>query len=332
MGGLGVIDIVAIGAVFLLILSVFAIGGLMWVHKRGRQAALIKQRVGGGTATDAGGGEAGVRVVRLFHDGNEFEAVLPGIGKRAAGPIVAVQKKLKEAGIETPLPTLALITLASSVGVFVGVWVFTQHVPGAAIAGGGVIYALWALVKMKANKQMAKFDDQFVEALDLCGRSLRAGHTVVAGLTLASEESQEPVRSVISEIVQQQQMGVALEDALRSVSGKHPSQDLRLFAASVAVQIRAGGNLSETTNRLAAVIRERLRLSKRVRVLIAQTQMSKQMLLGLPVVVFILLNVINPEYVRPMYTTAMGKQLIAICVGSMFLGAWAMNKMAVIKY
>jgi tight adherence protein B len=333
MGALSTLDIIAIGCVFLLIFSVFAIGGLVWFYRRNKRASLIRQRVGGGAAGDgSSGGESGVRVVRLFHDGNEFEAVLPGIGRRAAGPIAAVRKKLKEAGIETPLPTLAMIVLASSVGVFVGVWVFTQHVPGAAIAGAGVVYALWALVKMKANKQMARFDDQFVEALDLTSRSLRAGHTVVAGLTLAAEESQEPVRSVISEIVQQQQMGVALEEALRNVANKHPSQDLKLFAASVAVQIRAGGNLSETTTRLAAVIRERLRLSKRVRVLIAQTQMSKQMLLGLPVVVFVLLNVINPEYVKPMYTTDLGKQMLVMCVASMFLGAWAMNKMAVIRY
>lgn len=69
-----------------------------------------------------------------------------------------------------------------------------------------------------------------------------------------------------------------------------------------------------------------------MRVLIAQTQMSKQMLLGLPVVVFILLNVINPEYVKPMYTTDMGQQMLAMCVASMFVGSWAMSKMAVIKY
>ena len=333
MDGLGMIDILAVGAVFLLILCVTAIGGVLWMQKQKQRSDLIRQRVGSesGAVETKKGGKA-ERVVRLFHDGNEFEAVLPGFGKRAAGPIAKVQKIVKEAGIETPLPTLVMIAVASAVGIFVGVWVFTQHVPGASIAAGGTIYALWTLVKMKANKQTAKFDDQFVEALDLCSRSLRAGHTVVAGLTLASEESEEPVKSVLTEIVQQQQMGVSLEDALRAVANKNPSQDLKLFAASVAVQIRAGGNLSETTNRLSAVIRERLRLSKRVRVLIAQTQMSKQMLLGLPVVVFVLLNVINPEYVKPMYTTDMGQQMLAICVASMFLGSWAMSKMAVIKY
>lgn len=333
MAGLGIIDIVAIGAVFMLIMCVAAIGGFVLLHKRNKRTQLVKQRVGGSTASDIASGDAGsTRVVRLFHEGNEFEAVLPGFGKRAAGPLFAIKTKCKQAGIETPLPTLFMIAAASAVGVFVGVWVFTQHVPGATMAGIGVVYAMWTVIKMKAGKITAKFDDQFVDALDLCSRSLRAGHTVVAGLTLASEESEEPVKSVLTEIVQKQQMGVSLEDALRSVAEKHPSQDLKLFAASVAVQIRAGGNLSETTNRLAAVIRERLRLSKRVRVLIAQTQMSKQMLLGLPVVVFILLNVINPEYMRPMYETDMGKKMLAMAVASMFIGSWAMSKMAVIKY
>lgn len=332
MAGLGMVDILAIGAVFMLIMCVTAIGGVLWVQKKNKRAELVKQRVGGTTAADAAAEAEGSRVVRLFHEGNEFEAILSGTNKRSGGPLAGIKKKCKEAGIETPVPTLFMIAAASAVGVFAGVWVLTQHIPGASMAGFGVVYAMWTVIKMKANKITAKFDDQFVEALDLCGRSLRAGHTVVAGLTLASEETQEPVRSVLSEIVQQQQMGVSLEEALRNVANKHPSQDLKLFAASVAVQIRAGGNLSETTNRLAAVIRERLRLSKRVRVLIAQTQMSKQMLLGLPVVVFVLLNVINPEYMQPMYQTDMGKKMLAMCIASMFIGSWAMSKMAVIKY
>ncbi|MBZ0172433.1 MAG: type II secretion system F family protein [Phycisphaerales bacterium] len=330
IGGLSAIDLLAIGAVFMLVLCVTAIGGLLWLQSKSRRSEMVRQRVGMKTTT--GGEEEGGRVVRLFHDGHEFEAVLPGMGKRAASPLAVVKAKCKAAGITTPVPTLLMIAAAGAVGMFVAVWVFTQHTPGALLAGGAVVYLMWTGVKMKANKQEARFDDQFVEALDLCARSLRAGHTVIAGLTLAAEESKDPVKSVLSDIVQQQEMGVSLEQALRNVAEKHTSQDLKLFAASVAVQIKAGGNLSETTNRLSAVIRDRLRLGRRVRVLIAQTQMSKQMLLGLPVVVFVLLNVINPGYMKPMYDTEMGQTLLAICVGSMFIGSWAMSKMAVIKY
>ena len=330
MSGLTPVDLLAIGAVFMLVMCVTAIGGLLWLQSRSRRSELVRRRVGlHATGAEA---EEGGRVVRLFHDGHEFEAVLPGLGKRASTPLTVIAAKCKAAGIETPVPTLLLIAAAAAIGTFVLVWVFTRHTPGSLLAGAGVVYLMWTGVKMKANKQEAKFDDQFVEALDLCARSLRAGHTVIAGLSLAAGESKDPVKSVLTDIVQQQEMGVSLEEALRSVAEKHTSQDLKLFAASVAVQIKAGGNLSETTNRLAEVIRERLRLGRRVRVLIAQTQMSKQMLLGLPVVVFVLLNVINPEYVKPMYQTDMGQTMLAICAASMFVGSWAMGKMAVIKY
>ncbi|USN98237.1 MAG: type II secretion system F family protein [Phycisphaeraceae bacterium] len=330
MGGLSSVDVLAIGAVFMLVLCVTGIGGLIWLQSRSKRSEQVKRRVGMNVNKD--GDDEGGRVVRLFHDGHEFEAILPGLGKRAAGPLAAIAKRCKEAGLTTPLPTLLLIAASSAVGTFVAVWVLTQNPLGATLAGAGVVYLMWTGVKMKANKKTAKFDDQFVEALDLCARSLRAGHTVIAGLGLAAEESDEPVKSVLTDIVQQQEMGVNLEQALRNVAEKSTSQDLKLFAASVAVQIKAGGNLSETTNRLSAVIRDRLRLGRRVRVLIAQTQMSKQMLLGLPVVVFVLLNVINPEYVKPMYTTDMGQTMLMMCTASMFIGAWAMSKMAVIKY
>lgn len=329
MANLSALDMIAIGAVFLLVMCATAIAGLLWVYNEKKRSEMVRRRVGMRVHSEE---ETGGRVVRLFHDGHEFEAILPGMGQKAASPLAVIKAKCKAAGITSPLPTILMIAVSSAVGSFAAVWVLTRHVPGAIMAGIGVVYVMWTVVKMKANKQAAMFDDQFVEALELCARSLRAGHTVIAGLTLAADESKEPVKSVISDIVQQQQMGVSLEQALRNVAAKHESQDLKLFAASVAIQIRAGGNLAETTNRLSAVIRDRLRLGRRVRVLIAQTQMSKQVLLGLPVVVFVLLNVINPEYVRPMYETEMGQTMLAICVASMFVGTWAMNKMAVLKY
>jgi len=329
MAGLSPIDLLAIVAVFMLVMCVSAIGGLIWMHKRHKRSQMVRQRVGMNAANQE---EGEGRVVRLFHDGAEFEAILPGISRHAAGPLARIHAKCRTAGIEMSLPTILITGLGSGIGVFAITFALTQHLPGAIMAAGGIVHGLWTAVKMKANKITAKFDDQFVEALELCSRSLRAGHTVIAGLTLASEESKEPVRSVLTEIVQKQEMGVSLEDALRDVAGEHPSQDLKLFAASVAIQIRAGGNLAETTNRLAAVIRERPRLAKRVKVLIAQTQMSKQVLLGLPVVVFILLNVINPGYMEPMYSTDMGQKMLVICVASMAVGTWAMNKMAVLKY
>jgi tight adherence protein B len=171
-----------------------------------------------------------------------------------------------------------------------------------------------------------------VDALDLSARSLRVGHPLVAAFRLISEEIAPPVNTIFSEICQQQALGVSLEEALHNVAEESTSGDLKLFATSVIIQLRSGGNLAEMMERVAIVIRERMRLSRRVRVLTAQTQFSKRVLLALPFFIFLVLNVINPKYMAPLYSTPDGRILMSIGAAGLVMGAWIMNRMAVLRY
>src|SRR5204862_1993783 len=104
---------------------------------------------------------------------------------------------------------------------------------------------------------------------------------------------------VLSDICQRHGMGANLEEVLRESGDESASPDMKLFSTSVAIQIRTGGNLADLMERLAYVIRDRMRLHRRVRVLTAQTQMSKRVLLALPFIMFIVLNMLNPKYMTP---------------------------------
>ncbi|MAY73345.1 MAG: hypothetical protein CMJ31_01210 [Phycisphaerae bacterium] len=325
------VDLIAMIAIGGLVFAACAVVGFVVMQRTARRRADLRERVGmtpPRSETKAG------RVVSLFRDGREIEATLPGMQQK--GGLTKILADIETCMQTARMPMSAYAVIGLFVGAaflsFVLVFMFTGHPIGSLVGAGVVLFGMQTVIKGRAKKQSAKFDDQLVEALGLVARSLRAGHTVNSGLKLAAEESDEPVRSVFLEIVQQQEFGVGLEESLRRVAAAHPSNDLKLFAASVAIQVRAGGNLAETTSRLADVIRERLRLARRVRVLIAQTQMSKQVLLGLPVVVFGLLNIINPDYVDPMYTTPTGQLMLSIAVGGLLVGSWVMNKMAVLKY
>ena len=65
--------------------------------------------------------------------------------------------------------------------------------------------------------------------------------------------------------------------------------------------------------------------------LTAQTQFSKRILLALPFVVFILLNMLNPNYMRPLYTTSTGHMLLFSSACGLLIGAWLMNRLSVLK-
>jgi tight adherence protein B len=104
-----------------------------------------------------------------------------------------------------------------------------------------------------------------------------------------------------------------------------------LFATSIVIQLRSGGNLAEMMERLAYVIRERMRLARRVRVLTAQTQFSKRILLLLPIVIFVILNMLNPEYMHPLFSSSAGQKILFVAASGLLIGSWMMNKLSVLK-
>ena len=80
------------------------------------------------------------------------------------------------------------------------------------------------------------------------------------------------------------------------------------------------------------MIRDRQRLSRRVRVLTAQTQFSKRVLLALPFLVFVLLNLINPAYMRPLYTTGLGQVIMLVAALGLLMGWITMNWLSKLSY
>jgi tight adherence protein B len=107
---------------------------------------------------------------------------------------------------------------------------------------------------------------------------------------------------------------------------------MKFFATSVVIQLRSGGNLADMMDRLAFVIRDRMRLARRVRVLTAQTQFSKRILQALPFAIFVILCLINPEYMQPLYTTSTGKTILGAAGAGLLAGTYTMNRLAVLRY
>jgi tight adherence protein B len=236
------------------------------------------------------------------------------------------------AGWDSTAGTLLGCLLAASAFVLFAVFLLTESIlPGLGIIFG-IWVAFWFYLNHCVNRRTAIFERQFVDALDLASRSLRAGHPLVGAFRLISEEIPPPVSTAFFEISQKQALGQSLEAALQNVAAKSTSEDMKLFAAAVIIQLRSGGNLAEMMDRLSYVIRDRMRLSRRIRVLTAQTQFSKRVLLTLPFMFFFVLNLIRPSYMAPLYGTTEGRILIAISALGLFLGAWTINRMAVLRY
>lgn len=322
-----IVTLVVTASVFGLVLSLWSLGVLLWSRRRSVHEAKVGKRL---RTVEQGSDEK--RVLRLWHDGREATTAVS-----TAAPRKSLLRRLdqifEDAGWNGEVRTLvlAMLGMTSMSCVALSLVLMDSAIVGAGIAGT-LILIFWTYLKYRISRRTALFETQLVEALELAARSLRAGHPLVGAFKLISEEFPAPVGSVFAQVCQQQELGVGLGDAVCQAAAASSSGDMRLFATSVVIQLRTGGNLADMMERVAAVIRDRMRLHRRIRILTAQTQFSKRILLFLPFVIFMLLNALNPDYMDPLYTTANGRFLLGMGALALVLGAWSMNRLAVLRY
>ena len=128
-------------------------------------------------------------------------------------------------------------------------------VPAGAILGG-VLLPLGVL-KWKANKRNAALGFQLPQALDIIVRSLEAGHPVPAAVALVGREMSDPIGTEFGMAADEIAYGATLEQAVERMSERCQHADVDLFAATVRLQEKTGGNLTGLLKLNANTVRDR---------------------------------------------------------------------------
>lgn len=184
------------------------------------------------------------------------------------------------------------------------------------IAIGSIfIYLLY-----RKHAQLITFTEQLPDSLDMIARSLRAGHAMQSAIQLVGNEMSEPVSGLFKVTYEEQQLGLPMRDSLALMLERMPSVDLRLFVTAVNIHREVGGNLSETLERLANTIRDRLRIKRQVKVYSAQGRLSGYILVAMPIVMALILYSIAPDYLEEFIKVDEGKYAVAIAIVAQLIG------------
>jgi tight adherence protein B len=176
-----------------------------------------------------------------------------------------------------------------------------------------------------------KFAKQLPDALELIGRALRSGHALGSGLNLVVHEMPDPISHEFHLAYEQQNLGVSIENALKTMLKRMPNLDLKFFVTAVAIQRQCGGDLAEILDKIGYVIRERFKILGTVQALTGEGRLSGVVLMILPIAIFIAVYYLNPSYVMLLFTTPLGKKMITAGIVMQVMGAYVINKIIDIK-
>ena len=198
-------------------------------------------------------------------------------------------------------------------------------VPGAALAGG-LGLPRW-FVSFRRARRVKAFLEEFPNALDVIIRAVKSGLPLNDGIRLIATESPEPVKSEFRRVVESQQIGLSIPDAVMRMPETMPCPEAGFFGIVIQIQQQAGGNLSEALGNLSRVLRDRKKMKAKVQALSMEAKASAVIIGALPFLVAFLVYLSSPAYIMPLFTTSTG-HLILGCSGVwMAIGILVMRKM-----
>ena len=242
-----------------------------------------------------------------------------------------IVERLSMMFIDIPPQRILIAMFAMSFGM--GTLVFLALLPKllpAIVLGLGTAIGGWKapkpLVDFIYKRRVKKFVLQMVDGLSLMSNGLKSGLSVVQSLGLVRQEMPNPIQQEFTLILNQNKVGVSLEDAFSNLAKRIKSDDVEMFVTSVNILKETGGNLAETFDTIVTTIRERIKVENKIAALTAQGFYQGVFVMAIPPILGFVFYQSDPEFMKPLFQTTIGWAIILTIILLEALGFFVIMK------
>jgi tight adherence protein B len=314
---------VVIAFVVFVVVAVAAFAIASVFDQRSARARLIKDRLAGTQKAPERGPEEELALLR-----DEQLSRIPVLDSllRRSERVSALQKILAQAGMSLRAGNFIGVCALSGILVGIVVFVLAKKVEIAWVAMFVGLLLPYSYASYRRNKRFEKFEELFPEAIDTLARAVRAGHAFTTALEMISAEVAEPIAGEFRKLYEEQKFGMPVRDALLNLTERMPLVDVKFFVTAVMLQRETGGNLAEILDNLSYVIRERFKIQRQVRVYTAQGRLTMALLMGMPPIIVAIMLVLNPSFIRPLFSDPLGHTLLVAGIALQTIGYFVIRK------
>jgi tight adherence protein B len=311
------------------VVTLTAFAAVSLFDQRNAQARLIRERL---ASVDKAATRAPSQELALLRD--EMLSKIPALDSllRRSSRISGLQTMLAQADVGIRAGNILILCMGSALIIGIVAFIATSSMPPResafirmiSIMVGGVLPYSYA--SYRRSKRFQRFEELFPEAIDTLARAVRAGHAFTTALELIANEISEPVASEFRKLFEEQKFGLPVRDALLNLSERMPLVDVKFFVTAVMLQRETGGNLAEILDNLSYVIRERFKIMRQVRVYTAQGRLTMLLLMALPPIIVIVMLVMNPGFIRPLFDDPIGHTLLVSGITLQTIGYFVIRR------
>ncbi|MBO5761207.1 MAG: type II secretion system F family protein [Lentisphaeria bacterium] len=162
------------------------------------------------------------------------------------------------------------------------------------------------ILKYLRKERMKKFNLQLEDALLSISGSLKAGFSINQALDTVANQNKSPISFEFRLLMHEIRLGVSLDTALEKMNKRLDSPDFELIAMAIITARQTGGELTAILERLAGVIRERVRITGRIQALTAQGRLQAVIIGLMPFALFFAMMYVAPDMMNNFFSSVVG--------------------------
>ncbi len=230
--------------------------------------------------------------------------------------------------------TLAMLLISFGLGVIVFLLCWPNIYAGIFFGCGITIFG-WSVPKIVMvylwEKRCSRLVDQMVDGLTIMGNGIKSGLGVAQTLDRVVDNMGGPIAQEFQLILNKMQLGMTLEDALTEFGERVKRQDVQMLVTAINILKETGGNLGETFETIVSTIRDRQKIEKKIEAMTAQGIMQGIIMTCIPFVLLGVFMIIDPGYVKPLFSSFIGWIALAMVVILQIIGGVMIKKIITIK-
>lgn len=181
------------------------------------------------------------------------------------------------------------------------------------------------------KKRLKKMNAQIVDVVDMLAGCVKSGLNMQQAFDMISHEGPDPIREEFESAVGRLKLGISFDEVLEHLKKQIPLEDIDIVVEAILVLKSTGGNIIETFGLISETIRERQKVSSRIKTLTMQGLSQAAVLFCLPPILCLGLYIVAPWYIVPLFTTSLGLGLTLIALIMQILGGLCLKKIVTIK-
>lgn len=168
------------------------------------------------------------------------------------------------------------------------------------------------IVKNARKHRKKKFQSQMVDAILILSSSLKAGLSLPQSLEAVVTEMPPPTSQEFGLVIKANRMGLTLEEAMERMKERMACEELNLLTTTILVARETGGDVTHVIGQLVSTIREKKKLTDKVKTLTLQGRLQAYIMSAIPVMFAFFIRTFNPDYFKILIQDKLGNTLLGL--------------------